>query len=115
MDIWFVCLPLFISSYPFYDSCILQGVIFDNIVLLFCYQTSCPFLDHSDTIPVLWQCPDTASKRALARAPLMHTLALMVIEILGVPGLSTLVHVGYQILVVNIDIVLLYLRCEQKR
>jgi hypothetical protein len=45
----------------------------------------------------------------------MHTLALMVIEILGVPGLSTLVHVGYQILVVNIDIVLLYLRCEQKR
>ncbi|KAJ8583456.1 hypothetical protein M405DRAFT_506557 [Rhizopogon salebrosus TDB-379] len=82
MDIWFVCLPLFISSYPFYDSC-------DNIVLLFCYRTSCPFLDHSDTIPVLWQCPDTASKRALARAPLMHTLALMVIEILGVPGNSS--------------------------
>jgi hypothetical protein len=112
MVIWSVCLPLFI---PFYDSCALQGVIFDNIVLLFCYRTSGPFLDHSDTVPVLWQCPDTASKRALMRAALMRTYALMVIEILGVPGLSTLVYLGDQILAVNIDIVLLYLCCGKKR
>jgi hypothetical protein len=46
-------LPLFISCCPFYDSCALQGIIFDNIVLLFCYRISCPFLDHSDIIPVL--------------------------------------------------------------
>jgi hypothetical protein len=81
----------FILPCPFYDGCALRGVIFDNTVLLFCYRTSCPFLDQSDTIPVLWQWPDTASKRALVRAPLR---ALMVIEILGVPGLSTLVHLG---------------------
>jgi hypothetical protein len=45
----------------------------------------------------------------------MRTYALMVIEILGVPGLSTLVYLGDQILAVNIDIVLLYLCCGKKR
>jgi hypothetical protein len=63
MGVWSSAIS-FILSCPFYDSCALQGVIFDIIVLLFCYRTSCLFLDHSDTISVL-HCPDTASKRTL--------------------------------------------------
>jgi hypothetical protein len=84
----------------------------------FCsYRTSCPFLDHIDTIPVL-QCPDTASIRALkmcslrVRAPLMRARALTFIEVLGVSGLSTLVHVGDWVLAVSIDI-LLHVSCVQ--
>jgi hypothetical protein len=44
----------------------------------------------------------------------MHARALTFIEILGVSGLSTLVHVGDRVLAVNIDIPL-YLCCVYKR
>jgi hypothetical protein len=55
----------------------LVGRRFYNTVLLPCYRTPCPFLDHSDAIPVS-QCPDTADiQRALKMCSLRIRALLM--------------------------------------